>query len=138
MYGNILKIEFLSTDNPDTVLRVSSYRRNSIDRTIKVLSCYRFFILLYLFRCSFSNNPPSLKPCTRPHIDHTVSRLYRLLIVLNNNYRVPGISYRRKTFKEFLAISRVHANTWFIEYIEHPGERRAELCRKSYPLRLST
>jgi hypothetical protein len=74
---------------------------------------------------------------TRAKIDDVVRAPYRFLIMLDNDERVSFLAERSKRFEQTQIIARMQTDGWFVQYIKHTAEIRAELRSQTNSLRLA-
>ena len=80
----------------------------------------------------------AIAPCIGTDVDDVVGSTHHLLIMLDDNNRVPQVSQTVDDTDEALGITLVEADTRFVQDVERAYEATSELRRESHPLALPT
>lgn len=80
----------------------------------------------------------AIAPGIGPDVDDVVGSTHHLLIMLDDNNRVPQVSQTVDDTDEALGITLVEADTRFVQDVERAYEATSELRRESHPLALPT
>ena len=75
---------------------------------------------------------------TGSHIEDMIGGENGIGVMFDDNDAVAQISQFQQGIDQFLVVSLVQADTWFIKDIENSGQPRADLRGKANSLRLST
>ena len=66
--------------------------------------------------------------CTRTHIDHVVRRVYRFLVMLDDDDRVAHIPQIEQRIQQPAVVPLVQPDGGFVEHVHHTHETGADLA----------
>ena len=75
---------------------------------------------------------------TRSNIHNMICRKHSILVMFYHDYRITQIPQVFQCSKQFIIISLMQTDTWFIQNICHTYQAGANLCCQSDSLRFSS
>src|SRR5579884_2645278 len=97
----------------------------------------RLAVRLDLLDRADGQNPAALGAGAGPDVDDDVGRAHRVLVVLDDDERVPDVAQRLQRREEPVVVTLVQPDARLVEDVQHAHERRADLRREPDPLRLA-
>src|SRR5699024_8953437 len=88
------------------------------------------------FRLPFSDDLTAVLSGSRTKINHIISLLYSLAVVLNHDDAVAKIAQSFQRTNQLDIVALVQANTGLIQNIEHAHQLRTNLCSQANTLGL--
>ena len=73
----------------------------------------------YIVNCSLNNHVAAMNSRARSHLDDVIRGGHRVLIVLDDNYRVADIAQALKRCDHLYVVLGMKTDAWLIEHVEH-------------------
>ena len=93
-------------------------RHGDFQSFLQILSCQRIFALQNLLQGPLRDDPSATRTRTGAEIENVIRRADRILVVLNDDYRIAKIAQRAQRIDEALIVALMEADARFIEHVE--------------------
>ena len=126
-----------AADGEDTTIVLAPRRDRDRTTAREEVTGHRALRPHHLLGGSLGDDVPSVLAGTRAHVDDPVGDPHHLLVVLDDEHRVPERLQPLQRRDQAVVVALVETDRRLVEDVEHADELRADLCREPQPLRLA-
>ena len=121
----------------DITQRFSRFSDGMANRRLQAAAGHGIFRTLDIAKRSLRDHFATVQARAGAEIDDMIRSPHRLIVVLDNDKRVPLLAQGGEGGEQTQIVTRMQSDGWFVQHVKHAAQIGTELRGQAYPLRLA-